>query len=93
MNEQARYIVCYDISNDRERYRVDKLLRGFGFRVQKSVWEVRLTRASRTQLIQQIEKIALATGGVAIYRVYAGTKDIKIGTLPINPDDSIAYVL
>ncbi|WP_457573879.1 CRISPR-associated endonuclease Cas2 [Desulfolithobacter sp.] len=33
------YIVCYDISDNRARYRVVKALKGFGYRVQKSVFE------------------------------------------------------
>ena len=33
------YIICYDISDDRDRYRVVKALKGFGTRVQKSVFE------------------------------------------------------
>jgi CRISPR-associated protein Cas2 len=33
------YIICYDISDNRDRYRVVKSLKGFGTRVQKSVFE------------------------------------------------------
>ncbi|WP_456384934.1 CRISPR-associated endonuclease Cas2 [Desulfolithobacter sp.] len=33
------YIICYDISDNRTRYRVVKTLKGFGYRVQKSVFE------------------------------------------------------
>ena len=34
------YLVCYDIVEDRPRYRVAKLLEAYGLRVQKSVFEV-----------------------------------------------------
>jgi len=44
------FAVCYDLSDDRERRRVDKLLTGFGFRVQKSVFECRLTPRSLSDL-------------------------------------------
>jgi CRISPR-associated protein Cas2 len=33
------YLVCFDIVDDRKRYRVVKALKGFGVRVQKSVFE------------------------------------------------------
>jgi CRISPR-associated protein Cas2 len=33
------YLVCYDIGNDRRRYQVAKLLKSYGLRVQKSVFE------------------------------------------------------
>ena len=35
----ADYAVVYDISSDKEREKVDKLLKGYGFRIQKSVFE------------------------------------------------------
>jgi CRISPR-associated protein Cas2 len=33
------FLVCFDIADDRVRYRVVKVLKGFGKRVQKSVFE------------------------------------------------------
>lgn len=33
------YLVCFDIVDDRARYRVVKVLKGYGIRVQKSVFE------------------------------------------------------
>ncbi len=33
------YIICYDISDNRIRYRVVKELKGYGTRVQKSVFQ------------------------------------------------------
>ncbi|MDW7774376.1 MAG: CRISPR-associated endonuclease Cas2 [Desulfobulbaceae bacterium] len=33
------YIICFDISDDRVRSRVNKVLKGAGYRVQKSVFE------------------------------------------------------
>lgn len=36
------YAVVYDISCDKERARVDRTLKDFGFRVQKSVFECRI---------------------------------------------------
>ncbi len=32
-------VICFDISDDRIRYRVAKVLKGVGYRVQKSVFE------------------------------------------------------
>lgn len=33
------YLVCFDITDDKARYRAVKVLKGFGYRVQKSVFE------------------------------------------------------
>ncbi|MBN2717705.1 MAG: CRISPR-associated endonuclease Cas2 [Deltaproteobacteria bacterium] len=37
--DKKLYVVCYDISDNRRRRRLDKLLKGFGRRVQESVFE------------------------------------------------------
>lgn len=41
------YAVVYDISSDKERAKVDRILKGFGFRIQKSVFECRLSRKGK----------------------------------------------
>ncbi len=33
------YVICFDISNNKVRYRAVKAIKGFGYRVQKSVFE------------------------------------------------------
>ena len=87
------FAVCYDLSDDRERRRVDKLLTGFGFRVQKSVFECRLTPSAQRALLQSLERLMLSTGHVRLYRVYAGAASTKIGKRPQEIDDAHAFVV
>lgn len=49
------YLACFDITDDKIRYRVGKLLGSFGNRVQKSVFEVRFKQA--TQMMQVRKEI------------------------------------
>jgi CRISPR-associated protein Cas2 len=79
MPRAGDYAVVYDISSDRERARVDKILQGFGFRVQKSVFECMLTRKDRNQLVERLEKLELETGFVKIYRLIYSSKNSIIG--------------
>ena len=46
------YLACFDISDDKVRYRVGKILGSFGNRVQKSVYEVRFKRAAQMERIR-----------------------------------------
>lgn len=92
MKEQPSFAVVYDISDDRERRMVDKVLAGFGFRVQKSVYECCLSRGDKAQLVSMLTKLALNTGSVKIYRIYAGTEALVIGQPMQNPDAEPAYV-
>lgn len=92
MKEQPLYAVVYDVTDDKERRRVDRVLTGFGFRVQKSVFECRLGRGDKAQLVRQLTAIQLKTGSVKLYRVYAGVASTVIGQPTSSPDDEPAYV-
>jgi CRISPR-associated protein Cas2 len=92
MKEQPEFAVVYDVSDDKERRKVDRVLTGYGFRVQKSVFECRLSRGDKAQLIRQLTALHLKTGSIKIYRVYAGTESVVVGLPVNNPDDDPAYV-
>lgn len=47
------YLICFDISEDRVRYRVVKALKGYGRRVQKSVFECPNLSEHRLLLLQK----------------------------------------
>jgi len=87
------YLVVYDISSDDERNRVDSLLKGYGFRIQKSVFECRLTRAMRSELTQRLETMSVQTGFIRIYRVDHSARIINIGTDVPGKDDGYAFIV
>lgn len=93
MKEANLYLMVYDISNDRERYRVEKTLKGYGFRVQKSVFECRLTKADKLRLMQALHKLLIKTGSVRGYRVYAGAPVLTAGKYEESCDAGFVYVL
>ena len=47
------YLICFDVSDDRARYRVVKALKGYGRRVQKSVFECPNLSENRLLLLQK----------------------------------------
>lgn len=52
-----KYVISYDITNNRRRARVAALLSGFAYRVQKSVFEGFFSVHELADLISRIEKI------------------------------------
>ena len=88
------YAVVYDIGCDRERRRVDKILKGFGFRVQKSVFECRMTRRIREELLTKLDQLQLTTGFIKLYRLEYATKNPIIGAAPENSiDDGPIFIV
>lgn len=82
------YAVIYDISCNKERRKIDKLLKGFGFRIQKSVFECRLNKRAKRDLHERLLKIDIRTGFVKIYRLEFSSKRIVIGDSNGQTSDS-----
>ncbi len=94
MKKSSDYAVIYDIGNDRERRRVEKVLKGFGFRIQRSVFECVMDKAGRKELIRQLEDLEVTSGFIKIYRLEYSWKDCTIGKeQPKGIDDDYAYII
>ena len=88
------YAVVYDITANGERRRVEKVLKDFGFRIQKSVFECRMDRRAKKELIEKLEKLNLKTGFVKIYRLEYSWKNCVIGEQKKkNVDDEPAFIV
>lgn len=51
------YVISYDIPDDRRRAHLAKVLKGFGTRVQYSVFEAQLTRSQFKQMKQAVNSV------------------------------------
>lgn len=54
MEERVRYLISYDIADDRRRRQVVKRLKRCAFRVQYSVFEGELSEARRSRLWREL---------------------------------------
>ncbi len=79
MRGVSDYAIVYDISSDKERRMVDKVLKDFGFRVQKSVFECRLNKSTKALLQKRLGQLNIETGFVKIYRLVYHSKNEQIG--------------
>lgn len=61
--------VIYDIRKNSEWRKVEKVLKGFGFRMQKSVFECRMKKKGKKELIEKLNKLEVKTGFVKLYRL------------------------
>lgn len=52
-----KYIIAYDIENDKRRRKIVKLLSSFGVRIQFSVFECRVSNLELNTLTDDLEKI------------------------------------
>jgi len=94
MKKFADYAVVYDITDDLERNKVSKLLKDYGFRVQKSVFECRLTKTEKEKLIRDLKALEIKTGSIKVYRLEYSWKPCIIGDKGSqSPDDDTIFIV
>lgn len=76
-----RYVIAYDIEEDRVRTRIAAVLASYGTRVQKSVFECSLEPEALDRLTHLLsQELAVAPGGdIRIYRLCADCYGASIG--------------
>jgi CRISPR-associated endonuclease Cas2 len=87
-----QWAISYDISVDKERSRIEKTLKGWGHRAQKSVFLVTTTRSGIHTLQRELNAHQIKSGTVILMRLQANTKTIAIGEPWEHPDAGIAYI-
>lgn len=89
-------IVAYDIANPRRLNRVAKIVKDYGIRVQKSIFEVNLDKRLFAEMTTRIEeKIEPSEDGIKYFPLCekcAGTLEIIGQGIYIDPDEEF-YVL
>lgn len=87
---KSLYVVIYDIPNNRTRYRVAKLLAKYGFRIQRSAFEVICNRHSQQEIIQSIEKLIHKQEDlVRLYRLCGNDRVYSFGNVGKNFEEDV----
>lgn len=89
------YVVAYDIVDDRRRNRVARFLEGWGHRVQKSIFECKLSAEELDEVrIKLKEILALPEDRCHIYRLCAEcvAKRLVLGEA-LEPEPTAAVVV
>ncbi len=88
------YIVSYDITDDRKRNRLSKIMLNFGARVQYSVFECNMDNELFEKMTKRIEKIISNEDSVRVYTLCAKCKGVvKIfGRGNLTKDEDV-YIL
>jgi len=81
-------VFCYDVESDRRRRRVSSVLEEWGVRVQKSVFEARLTAAEAEKVMRAAGRELGPGDQLRMYAVTGPglTRSASIGGAPIGED-------
>ena len=87
-------VVAYDISSDRRRIRLYKLLHAYGHPVQESVFECHVTERERVVLQRRVKRLITSRDTVRYYSLCAtcATKIVD-GDGTLRPPEPEVYVV
>ncbi|MBQ7608515.1 MAG: CRISPR-associated endonuclease Cas2 [Desulfovibrionaceae bacterium] len=85
------YVVAYDITDNKERKKVAKVLQDFGERVQKSVWSCDITYEECERLRKRLERLVITTGNIHIWTTK--TEPWRVGAEETMPKRAWAHCL
>jgi len=71
MRPKIHALVIYDLSDDKRRLNLAKLLKGYGQRVQYSGFEVMLDRVTYGRMVRAITETIEPEDNVRIYRIHS----------------------
>jgi CRISPR-associated protein Cas2 len=82
-------VICYDIADDKRRRRVDKVLSGYGVRVQESVFEAEMDEKRYLEVRRKLKKeIDETEDNVRFYRqclrCRSAVEVLGVGTYPTD---------
>lgn len=89
----GHYVIAYDLSSNDERSKVNRILKGFGFRVQMSVFESVLKRRDKEKLKEALGELNIQSGFVKMYKLDYHLKNKIYGkSKRKNIDNDFCYV-
>ena len=84
-----RYVISYDISDDGKRAKLVNILKDYGDRVQKSVFECRIERKLFKRMLESIESILEKKEQDSI-RIYKLCHECEAKTIVYGTDSSVS---
>ncbi len=86
-----KYVVCFDISDDKKRKIIGDILSEFGVRVQRSVFEIEINKNFLKKILAEIEKYISKDDSIRFYPMHNDTikKSIYLGfgSFPFDGED------
>lgn len=88
--DEVFVLIIYDIVDNKRRIKLAKYLQGYGFRVQKSAFEARISKRKYQKLLREIPKYISELDSVKVYKIIGSGQVTAFGkNMDIQNEDII----
>ena len=87
-----RVLIIYDITEDKPRIKLSKLLSSYGIRVQKSAFEASLNKKQYEKLVFELDRYVGREDSIRVYKLYEDSEVITYGKADEAKFDDVIIV-
>ena len=88
--DEVFVLIIYDIVDNKRRLKLSKYLQGYGFRVQKSAFEARISERKYEKLLREIPRYIGELDSVKVYKIIGSGQVTAFGkNMDIQNEDII----
>ena len=92
MSDRFLTVIIYDISNNKIRLKMSKLLFRYGYRVQRSAFECYLTNNKYKKLCKEIDRLISNNDLVRVYKLSDNSMTNVWGDVSIAEDEDYFFI-
>lgn len=85
-------VVIYDISDNKRRLKLSKILKGYGYRVQKSAFECIIDNRTFKRLVKEVDLLVKREDLVRIYKLHSNVDIQTWGDLGLIEDEDFIFI-
>lgn len=89
---KTNFLVIFDISNDKHRKKVVKILEKYGYRIQYSAFECSFTIKSKNTAVREISMLTESTDSVRLYKLPESVYVVNKGEEFFNYPSELLFI-
>lgn len=91
-NDKVFVLIIYDITENKTRLKLSKLLPGYGFRIQKSAFEAVMTKKKYKELLEKLPAYTSSLDSIRVYKIIGKGQVVSFGREQDNENEDIIVI-
>ena len=85
-------MIIYDITDNKKRLKLSKMLLGYGFRIQKSAFEAIISKRKYRELLERLPAYASAADSIRVYKIIGKGQVASFGRKEENTNEDVIII-
>lgn len=91
-NDKVFVLIIYDITENKTRTKLAKMLLGYGFRIQKSAFEAVITKKKYKELLGRLPAYTSSVDSIRVYKIIGKGQVVSFGRVESDMSEDIIVI-